>query len=882
MYIVLSVEFWARRGVFMRKMFVLLIVCSMLCLSMSGIVALNLKDEATSLTIKNNSQNNFTENNLVESFSKYLPQQQEKKDIQLPWITSNTGLLEWWVRIEYNGETFQQQVPISVLDFREKFLKHPEYGEILFFDVDSDGNNDLEVLVGFYWSIIRDDQGNDIKSLEKRTRVRQLETGGYLDDPDGDLQVWSELHVNYGLFKRSVSKESTEALTCETEPFFDIRLSVLSKVLDRLKLLSGSLCEVFEKLFNQHYHSRTDESIIAATQQDNDYISIGAGYRSKAGEHIPLYTEKRFSFARENFFSPTVFQHQMDPGSAKGKSTFELLYGFQAYKSGSFTPSYDIEFSVEFNPAVYLKTKFIPVGGHVYYYFEDDSQRNQPTAITFAADLNKKARSDEEGIELSLIFDKIDNSLGRTGRFMSFDIENVDFSLLSGKFHYKSSHSFSVGVVVNSPSFMQKVELLSMPTRVDIAWGLTFILSTLPLFYAHATGFIDLEMSDEIGGIYVYYPKSDPSANDEIFIDVPGGIPENTRVEAEVTLNVDLTNLKNPSNYVYGKLKHDCSSNVESIRAFLPEEDIPIVKVSDLPSYSEAKGKLYWNELQGYAYAWRGSSGPPDPVELNLEYSGFQIHNILTIRNGYIDTKFKVADNGYFYFDTSESIFGNDLTVSNSDTSDFLQLGVDEISADELQADWNLDNSGEQLKIQGLSFSGFLDIVKGLQINLGYQGKTIAGSIDWILAETGYFEIEVNQQDDLTIDFSQFAENNSVFDIHGGITLSENLQLDMSWKLKQGEKKNGNVDPGYFKINNNIGEANIKNFDFYMTYQDNYGVNLRFDNLYFYLIFEWWKGDRLLPYLWLEYDLTADDFNLDLLWTNQEGETQWYFDVQGW
>lgn len=866
----------------MRKICVLLMIISLLCISMSGIVALDQNDEAIFQTFENNDQNDFFEKNLIETFSKYLPQQQEKKDIELPWITSNTGLLEWWVKIQYNGVTFQQQVPISILDFREKFLKHPEYGEILFFDVDNDGKNDLEVFVGFYWSVVRDDKGNDIKSLEKRTRVRQLETGGYLDDPDGELQVWSELHVNYGLFKRSVSKESADSSSYDTLQFFEKRLPVLSTIFSRLRFFSESVYEVFEKILIQFYHSRTDEPPIAPTQHDNDYISIGAGYRSEAGEHIPLYTEKRFAFARESFFSPTIFQHQMDPGSAKGKSTFELLYGFQAYRQGSVTPSYDIEFSVAFNPAVYLRTKFIPVGGHVYYYFEDESQRNQPTAITFAADFNTKARPDEEGIELSLIFDKIDNSLGRTGRWMSFDIKNVDFSLFSGKFHYKASHSFSVGIIVNSPSFMQKVELLRIPTRVDIAWGLNFILTTLPLFYAHANGFIDLDMSDELGGINVYYPKSDALATDEIFIDVPGGIPESTRVEAAVTLNVDLHNLKNPLNYVYGRLNHIRSKNIEQVRVFLPEEDIPVVQVTDIPSYSEVKGKLHWNNLEGYAYAWRSSSGPPDPVELHLEYSGFQIHNILTIRDGYIDTKFKVADNGYFYFDTSESMFGTNLLVKNSDTNDFLTVYVDEISADKLQADWDLDTSGEQLKINTLSFSGFLDIMKGLQISLGYQGKTIAGALDWVLADSGYFEIEVNQQDDLTIDFSQFARNNPVFDIRGAITLSQKLQFDMSWKLRQGEKENGNVDPGYFKINNNVDAANIKSLDFYMTYQDKYGVNLECENLYFYLIFEWWRGDRLLPYIWLEYDLNADDFKLDLLWTNLNGETQWYYDVGGW
>lgn len=870
----------------MQKVFVFLIAISMLCISMSGAAALNKKNEVDIESQENiDKKTSKVDNNPAETFSKYLPSEKQKKDINLPWMETTNSLLEWWVTIEYNGETFQKQVPVSINDFREKFLKHPEYGEILEFNIDDDPENDVMVIVGFYWSIIKDSEGNEVKSLEKRFRVKQLGSGDYIDDPNGEFEVWSNLRINYGLFKKSSSSVSSIIEQNEENNIFsNNRNTVFSRFFERiftkLREIFEPLINFLEKLINR-FRDDDQESQPEPTQDDSDYIDVGAGYRSPMGEHIPRFTEKRFAFARQSIFSPTIFQHKMDPGSSKGKGPFELLYGFRSYQSGISTPTYDIEFSVEFDPAVEMKTKFIPIGGYVYYYFEEESQRNQPTTVSFASNIIKGAGEDTE---LSLVFDKIDDSLGQTGRWMSFDIDMFgDDELLGGKFHYKGSHKFTVGVVVNSPSFQEKVEFLGIPTRIDVSWDLDFNLNPSPILYAHADGYIDLDMNSDFEGVNVYYPKSDPDASDEIFLDVPGGIPSKTKVEAAVTLNVDINNLmSNPSNYFYGRLEHSCSSNIDSIRAFLPEEDIPIVKVTDIPSQSEIRGKLYWNKLEGYAKAWRGSTGPEDPVEINLDYKGFHIHDILTIRNGHIDTRFKVANNGHFYFDTSEGMFGNDLQVSIDNTGDSLGLYVDEVSADNLQADWNIDTSGSQLKIKELKFGGLVDTMRGLDINLDYQGKTVDAQIDWILAETGSFDIQVNQQADLSLDFSQFAQNSTVFDIEGGITLSQNLQFDMSWKLHQGEKEGGNVDPGYFTINENVDQPNIKSFDFYITYQDQYGVDVTFNNLQVYLDLEWWKGEKLLPYIWLDYEINIDDFRVDLLWTNRNDETQWYEHVEEW
>lgn len=858
----------------MKKVVVIFVVITMLCMSVVGVNG----SQNTSKNITKFLQNSVditVDENLYEKFSQYIPNSENKeiKKVVLPWSNSMSDLLEWNIRIVYNGQIFEKNVPVSVNDFTEKFLKHPEYGELLYFDVDNDGANEIEVIVGFYWSIIKDADGKEVKSLEKRFRVRLLEGGGYLNDPDGEFEVWSEIHINYGLFKGNSAK-SKEV----NSPFYSIksRLQVLiNKIYDKfnnLKILSN----IIDKLFVNPSENKN----IVTLEYDNDYISLGAGYRSPQNENIPRYVEKRFAFAREKIFSPTIFQHQIDPGSSAGQGPFELLYGFRSFKADNAEPAYDIAFSVEFDPAVVLKTKFIPLGGYVYYYFEDESQRYSETAITFTSNILK---GDGEDIELSLVFDKIDSTLGRTGQWMSFDIDMLgDHEPLGGSFHYKASDEFTVGVVVNSPVFEEKVEILNMPKRIDCSWDLDFVLAPGSLLYAHVDGFIDLDMSSDLGGVNVYYPKTDPSAEDQIFIDVPGGIPSSAKFEAAATLNVDLKNLKNPANYVYGKIKHTCSSNLDSIRAFLPDLEVPIVKVTDIPAYSEVKGQLIWNTLQGYAYCWRGASGPPDPVEINLEYQGFKIHNILTIRDGHIDTRFKVAESGYFFFDTTEGMFGNDLEVSNTLTGDTISLFVDEVSADGLNADWDIDTSGEKLKINGLNFGGMVDTLKGLELDLNYKGKKAAMNLDWVIGQTGYFEIQVDQEDDLTIDFGDFAQNSTTFDIAGGITISDVILFDMSWGLKQGEKDGGNVDPGFFSINENNDQSIIKHFDFCITYQDKYGISIDFDNLRFYLDLEWWKGDRILPYVWLDYDVSADKFDVDLLWTNRDGQTQWYYNIEDW
>ena len=857
----------------MKKILTLMVMLSLFCTATSGaIIYENDWEVKGSPAISTNQiciDNEFSQ--LPSIFSKYIVDSNQKDitEITLPWINKQSDILEWWIRIEYNDELFEKKVPVNISDFKDKFLKHPEYGERISFNIDADAENDVEVIAGFYWSVIKDEGGNDVKSLEKRIRVRQLESGDYVQDQDGDMQVWSELHVNYGLIKKEVHSVSLiEVMQNRLQQFSNLPVK-FHQIMNRLTSFQ-ELLSCFSK--NEHH------TVSAA---DSDHFVLGAGYRSPIGEDIPRYAEKRFSFARTELFGPSLFQHQMDPGSSKGKGAFEVLYGFSAFRQGSTNPTYDIAFSIEFNPAVSLRTKYIPSGGQLYYYFDEASQQSSETAVTFTSNILSGIAED---IELTLVFDEIDETLGRTGRWMKFDTEIIgDHELLGGKFEYESSHIFDVGIIVNSPLFEEKIELVHLPKQIDISWNLNFSVMATPLFYAHADGFINLSMSSSLGGINVFFPKTGDELQDQIFIDVSQGLPADIRIDAEATLNVDLSDLQNPNNYVYGDIQHTCSDDIDCISAFLPSDTMPIIQVTEIPADSEVQGRLYWNKLEGYVEMWRGSLGPADPVEINLEYKGFSIHDVLTIRNGHINTRFRLSENGHFFFDTTEGIFGNDLTVSNTVSGDGLSLFVNEISADNLQADWNIDTSGDSLKINDLHLGGMIDIMDGLILNLHYQGKSTSLNMDWYIGQTGSFQVQLDQEDDLSIDFNDFALNSTDFDFGGGITISDTIKFDMSWNLKQGlGSDQGSVDPGYFAVNKNNDDAILKDFSFYVTYQDQYGINITLSNLQFYLNLEWWKGDRLIPYIWLDYEVSADDFDIDLLWTNQNEETRWYEHVEEW
>lgn len=886
-------------------------------------------ESSTSLTSQSTKAVLNTFNNYLKYGENIITQcsspKEKTSDVILPASAHAGEIFGWWIRLVYNGQTFEKKLDISINDFSDKFLKHPEYGEHLKFNIDSDPEEDIEVIVGFYWAVIGDVNTNkDLTSLETRVRVRQLpktdsSSVGGIEDMDGSLEVWSELHVNLGLIK---NKGKGKSLTSSPLEFI---INLLEKILNK-KTTSffTNLKNTINKLFQNNNLNKETSPL----NSNNDYFSIGAGYRSPEGHKIPMLMEKKFSFAKDinwnplSIFNPTIFQHKMDPG---GEDPVELLYGFQSYKEGETTPTYDIAFSVEFEPAVYVETKFVPTGGYVYYYFDQKSKKSSQTRVTFTSNILKGDGENVPG--LSLIFDKIDGYLANRGRWICLDLD------LKG-FQYKASHEFDIGLEVSVPdAFEEKVELKQIPKAVDFEWGVDLDLKLLPnifdvtfggyleldmsdklgeitiyypktgtespespfikvqdipsyqklsaesslsmvngsLLKVDVGGYIDLTMSSELNKVTMYYPKASQSDPELVFIDVPEGIPRKTRIGAEARLSVDIDNLQNPSNNVYGRIYHDCSSNLDAIQMFLPGLEIPVVEITDIPADSLAEAGVYWNQLQGYAYASRGYIGGIDPIKLYLEYGGITINNTLEIMEGYISTNFKIGESGYFFFDTSRKMFANTFSFDSQDTGDSLALTVDEVSADKLKANWDIDTSGEQLKINKLTFGGIVDTITNLHFDIDYKGKVASLDLDWALGDDGRVMVDFEQDEPIRLDFDM-SNDTTNYDLRGYVELPANPHFDMDWKWWQGESA---TDPGYFKINEHTTQKSINDINLYFTYQDTWGAELNLANAGIYVCVDWYWYNLFL-YIWPVIDIYGD-LDLHLL---LDGD--WYYNVEDW
>lgn len=961
----------------MKKAIVLVVNFCMICVSMAGAVSFtsiekytnngeikivdfdeeyHISTEEATSKIANTAEKYFSLNE--ETYK--IAQQTMDAEVEVPWTGLYQGdLLEWYVRIIYNGEEFLQEIPISIGDFKDRFLTNPNYGKELTFDVDSDPEDDLFVIIGFYWSLIMYPDGQLYKSLVSRFRIKQLSSGDYLDDQYGELEVWSEIHVNLGLLQPK--SRSRPAILSFFQDKFENSIfgKLIQNILDKIK--NSPLKILIDRLINRNNNENDND--IEPLDTDNDYISVGAGYRSPAGEQIPNTLEKRFSFAKGlkwsdgSIFKPAIFQHEMSPcNTVIGDAKIELLYGFRAHEVATGQDKFDVTFSVGFQPAVNLKTKFIPRDGYVAYFLNIPGSsswggwtpRSQPTTISFTADINKGSGQDVP--KLSLTLDKIDQNLaGSSLYWFSFDITGLN------GFKYEASHRFNVGITVDVPGyFTEKIEVKGLPTAVEAKWGiddLDFIISQnkfyaklgvfssltmssnidkVSVFYpkfegsedapdspfleirnvpktqrVDLGGFLDLEKSssnvltvDVSGGVSMsssgniadatlYYPKADWENDPDIkLLDIPSGLPGSASANVNGYLRVNLDDLMDPNNRIKGSINHGFNDNVDQVDVFLPsEQEIPILRFTQIPSRSSIRGDLYWAQLKGEAYASR-SSDNKDPIELNLEYGDYNIYNKLEIRDGHIWTKFHINQNGYFELDTTPNLFKNNLRINNYENGDQLLLSVDDVSATEFKSSWDIDTSGEQLVIEDLALSGVIDTLNQLEVYINFVGKHVSLEMDWEIGEEGNFDIEINQDDEITIDFDDlFDLSGTPFDMHGYITLYNNLGFDAQWRLKKGEDTN---HPGYIKLNKeHVGEeSNIKEFDLYFTYTNPsgnvYGIDLYMYNPTFYMDLQWYINFDLWPpvYTWFEIYIGAEIFEGDLIWTNPNNGETFYIDLE--
>jgi hypothetical protein len=908
---------------------VVVVLIIMTCLGMSGIatsVAKSVEQHDGRLVSQQKTRieqpSSSTMDQLKESVYSYLameenpygiPQGTLDQRVTVPWIKPAGNLFEWWIRVKYGSESFEKQLDVSIIDFKQKFLKHPYYSEDVFFNVDNDLENDIKVSFGFYWeSILNTKTNKEHKSLEDMVRVRQINSGP--SDLYAGLEVWSEIHVNWGL----VNAYSASSEFPSTQTQFHLPQQMISPFLERCVLLLNLLQQKLQHLtqissgllftlLNQQLLTSERESMQAGLLQnprrlaaENDYISVGVGYRTLPGEPIPQYVEKRFAFAKENIFSPTIFQQVMktEPSDVE---PLELLYGFRAYNGSTNTLKYDIAFCVQFNPFVTLTTQFIPLGGYIYYHFDSASQHASKTTITYSTDIAVGAG---DGVSLSLVFDEIDDSMAQPGRWMSFGLRRDPHG-----FSYEANAIFDVAVIVDSPWFSQKVRIQGLPKSLSYEWKIfddfEVVVVQGELFYVNVRGYADVTMSsplDEIivyypklnesnpedvpflqvnnipssrrleakatlniqnnsmlridtdgyvdltksgplGDITVFYPKVDPLDPNLVLLKVPAGTVNSQRVSAEATLYVDAGNFSNVNNYVYGKIQRQADSNFHELDLYLPNVAIPLVQITDIPANAYATGTFWWNQLKGFGRAERSAaSQTPDPVHFNLVFDTLTLSDVFSIGDGHVQTDFLIAEDGYFTFDTAHDILGNMFSVGNSATGNALTIGASTVSARDFQAAWGLNTTGPEPEIERLALSGDLNALNDVVVSISLDGEVVDFTGDWSLGESGGFSIDVQQNADMRIDFLHLDNVSGRLDLNGYVILSQNLHYDMGWQWRQGTSLE---DPGYFKINEGTNDPNLKEIGLKFLYKDEssvdrWGVNLTLVNFAVYISVEWY------------------------------------------
>jgi len=930
----------------MKKKVVLFIAILMLSISMSNAFAttdfISTSSDIDELNqvVETTQSNKETMNLIKQTVDDYLNMdeslyksvEQTQKSIPQPVLGGNE-IFGLWINIVYKGQSFEKQVSITPQMIRGK-LTDPKYRTPIRFDVDGDSLADIEAGFGFFKYGIDEimPDGSSVNHPAWATAFDFMQIGDGLDDQMAELEVWQEFHVNLNIL---VSKSN--AVTPNLVGIMKILLERLSQKLSGFGLLN----KFIERLLNNNFRETITEpeNNIGTLAAEKDYIVTRVGYRSPAGQKIPMRFEKNFAVGKKNIFRPAIFQHEMDPNDIIGTADNDVMFGFAAFREGLNDPVFNIEFCMDFSPACFVITQLIPTSGKTLFYYHTAS--SEPTEITFSSNLLKGGSTAEEEnstFSLTLSLDSIPNELVGPGKYMAFDLNMIgDVNPIGGNFIYFASHQFNVGIKLSSPWFEENIKLKKIPTSAEFKWdldtditivqnelldvettgyaGLTLSsnLEEIEILYPKADpnkkdvtwisvknipssrrveagalleinngsmlqidaqGYVQHDLSSSLGDISIYYPKPDPDNDpDMVFFQIPSGSFSNhgrTSIEGTVYVDPDPDNFfVNPNNYFYAKAERTASTDFGEANLYLPNIEVPLLKIFNIPGNAYGMGQFWWNQLKGNVHAQRSSStGDKDPIKLSLVFDDLLISNQLSIGNGFIDMQGKIAEDGYFKFDTANDILDNSFEISNLASGTTLAIDAGSIAADDFSADWVLDSSGPQLKVDDLDLSGSLNLFQNFNVNIALTGKNTHFTGNWAVGEQGGFDIDFYQTEATQIDFDldELTEN---FNLHGFVIVSQNIHFDISWKWQQGASTS---DYGFFTINDNTNQANILAISINASYQDRFGVDIQIVDASLYFKLKWYKEPgQWLPHAWLEYYVGGTIDHVYLLW-----EYQWH------
>ena len=413
-----------------------------------------------------------------------------------------------------------------------------------------------------------------------------------------------------------------------------------------------------------------------------------------------------------------------------------------------------------------------------------------------------------------------------------------------------------------------------IPSSREVRSGANLYIQNDSMLEINIGGFVSHDMSSSLGDISLYWPKADPENDpDSYMVHIPGGSFSNsgrTSVIGKLYVDPDPDNFFiNQQNNVYAKVERTSSSDFGEIGFYLPNVDIPLVQVHDIPGNAYARGQFWWNQLKADGRIERSSSnGTVDPITFNILLDSLILSDTLSIGNGYIDTDFKIADQGWFNFDTSNDMLGNQFVIGNLDTGNVIDINVERIAAQNFHADWSLNTSGSGLIVEDFGIDGKVDAFKNFEIYISLDGDNVDFDGTWLSGDEGEFSIDFYQVGNVILDFD-LGDISEAIELNGQVELRQDLHFDMSWKWEQGELS----DPAYFKVNDGTNQPNIKEINFLFTYNDLWGADITLTNVGLYVCVEWYYTAGQW-FIWPVFNIWGD-LDLHLLLNGQ-----WFYNVE--
>ena len=504
-------------------------------------------------------------------------------------------------------------------------------------------------------------------------------------------------------------------------------------------------------------------------------------------------------------------------------------YKLSFFSSYLTTDSYGLEtfyrtYSIDFEPAVELQITNIPRNGKISYDFGISAGLS--TKISF-----KAMGGSLSNIIQSFVIDPLPD-------YMSFDLTILG----ERSFKYESERKYSVKYIMESidGGNLVSLELDELPEIITANWGLNLFIQSLSI-----NGFVDLDMSDDIGRIALSLVNSERP-----FIEIDN-FPQKLRVDGFI----DVINLK---------------GSVSASKYLGPTTSINIPIIFDK---WEIISSL--NIYDGYGHA---SFNLPD-ANSDLVSLGFDTNN-----NPLLGIELIV----------------NDLEIGQQ----VLYLAVDAIATDDFLLSFDYISS----EISNFQWSGKITELIDFVVNIDYNGIGFNMTSSWIIGDQGLFIFEINRELSIELNQIEFGDikldgiigvfpgsvvqigwkrgnighivyqsegiefspeielnildkNSNEFFVFCNLVLNKNCILKFEWNWAESGHftvfTNNIIENVYFEIGYNFND-DIDEFE--------YGFRINGSNVNLIRTIQWDTENGVIPRIWVLGDDLPGNWDVWLLW----------------